>query len=142
MARAFDMAVTPWAVLGSGFLSGKYKKDQKGRLTNGKPIPEWKYKIVDVVTDISEKTGYSPSQIAISWVRQQKGVIIPILGARTIEQLKDNLGSLDVKLDKTRMDRLNKVSEIEMGFPHRFLDSPGIKAVSYTHLTLPTNREV
>ncbi|MBN2426659.1 MAG: aldo/keto reductase [Calditrichaceae bacterium] len=131
MARAFDMAVTPWAVLGSGFLSGKYKKDQKGRLTNGKPIPEWKYKIVDVVTDISEKTGYSPSQIAISWVRQQKGVIIPILGARTIEQLKDNLGSLDVKLDKTRMDRLNKVSEIEMGFPHRFLDSPGIKENIY-----------
>lgn len=131
MARAFDMAVTPWAVLGSGLLSGKYKKDQKGRLTNGKPLPEWKYKIVDAVLDMAEETSYSPSQIAISWVRQQKGVMVPILGARTVVQLEDNLGALDVKLDKDQMDKLNKVSEIDMGFPHRFLDSPGIKENIY-----------
>ena len=63
----------------------------------------------------------TPSQVALSWIRQRKGVIIPILGVRTHEQLRDNLGCLEVSLDMKQMDRLDGVSAIEMGFPYDFL---------------------
>ncbi|HLM19807.1 MAG TPA: aldo/keto reductase, partial [Acidimicrobiia bacterium] len=58
----------------------------------------------------------------IAWVRaqQQRAVVIPIVGARTQEQLADNLGALDVELTAAELERLDAVSRIELGFPHDF----------------------
>mgnify|MGYP006267656875 FL=1 len=71
---------------------------------------------------MAKDTGRTPSQVALAWVRQQPyGVMVPILGARTVTQLKDNLGCLDCTLAPEQLRRLDEASRVELGFPHDFL---------------------
>ena len=122
MANAFDLAVTPWGILGAGVLTGKYRdKDAVKRMEKA---DEKVLAVGDAVVAMAKKIGVTPSQVAIAWVRQQqtKVPIIPILGARTIEQLEDNLGALDVRLSDEQLAELSEVSKIELGFPHTFLE--------------------
>ena len=75
--------------------------------------------VVKEVQRISEEVGKPMSQVAINWVRQQpKAQMIPILGARSKKQLKDNLGVLDWSLSDEQWKCLDEVSAIDMGFPH------------------------
>lgn len=125
MAKELDLAVTPWGTIGGGALSGKYLKDAnaKGRVPeNSKRRNERSQRIAKVVLDIAEEIGRTPAQIAINWARQRNQVIIPIIGARTPEQLKDSLGCIEFELPQDAIDRLNEVSKIELGFPHDFLN--------------------
>jgi aryl-alcohol dehydrogenase-like predicted oxidoreductase len=133
MARHFDLAVTPWGTLDAGILTGKYNKnsEEKGRANRLKAIPEDKLKIADEVIKVAEEAGISPSQAAISWVRQQPGIIIPILGARTAAHLKDNLDSLEHIISEEHMQKLNDISRIDLGFPHEFLASDPIQEVVF-----------
>ncbi|MBP2680126.1 MAG: putative oxidoreductase, aryl-alcohol dehydrogenase like protein [Deltaproteobacteria bacterium] len=60
--------------------------------------------------------------MALAWVRRQPfGVIVPILGAKTVAQLRDNLGALDITLGPEQLARLDEASKIDLGFPHDFL---------------------
>jgi aryl-alcohol dehydrogenase-like predicted oxidoreductase len=133
MARNLDIAVTPWAVLGGGILSGKYNrnKDEKGRAQTFRSLKENDLKIAEAVIKISEEVGCSPSQVAINWVRQQPGVIIPIIGAKTETQLKDNLDCLKYSLNEEQINRLNEASKIDLGFPHNFLSSDNIRDIVF-----------
>jgi aryl-alcohol dehydrogenase-like predicted oxidoreductase len=133
MARELDLAITPWGVLGSGVLSGKYniEKNAKGRANLRGGIDKRNLRIADEVIKVGKKLGASPSQVALSWVRQQPGVFIPILGAKKLSQLKDNLGCLDIQLGENELSRLNRVSKIDLGFPHDFLSSPYIRDIVY-----------
>jgi len=128
MARAFDLAITPWSPLGGGILTGKYNQrngsSEQGRMETIKAnISDRKLAIADVVCQVAEEIGHSPSQVALAWLRAQIGVIIPIIGARKATQIKDNLACLDVTLSPEHLQRLNEVSQIELGFPHDFLHS-------------------
>lgn len=133
MAKALDIAVTPWGVLGGGMLSGKYKEGKErpasARYTvaaewGNAYLTERNFRIAGVVSEISGEVGRTPSQVALAWVRQQPwGVVVPILGARTVEQLEDNLGCLDLTLTADQFGRLDGASRIELGFPHDFLVS-------------------
>jgi diketogulonate reductase-like aldo/keto reductase len=69
----------------------------------------------------------------LNWIRQQKGrgVIIPIIGARTEAQIKDNLGCLDFELTPNHMNRLDEISKIQLGFPHDFLEVESVKMHAY-----------
>jgi len=80
--------------------------------------------VVGEVRKISEEVGRPMSQVAINWVRQgqEKAQMIPILGARTLAQLSDNLSVLEWELTPEQRTRLDEVSAIEMGFPHGFLE--------------------
>jgi diketogulonate reductase-like aldo/keto reductase len=69
--------------------------------------------------------------VAINWVRQKEGVMIPIVGARKLSQMEDSLKSLDYRLEENHMQRLDEISRIEMGFPHEFLKREHIKNVVY-----------
>ena len=134
MARAFDMSVTAWGALGSGVLTGKYNRpdqDAQGRAAMWGAIEPHKLTIAQVVVDIAETIDCTPSQVALSWVRQQSGSIIPLIGARNVAQLEDNLGCLNVTLTDEQLSQLNEVSRIELGFPHDFLTSQGVKDVIY-----------
>ena len=126
MAKHWDMAVLPWGLLEDGVLTGKFLKkvNVPTRIDQAKlKISERSSKIVNEVNRISEEVGKSMSQVAINWVRQRpKAQMIPILGARTVKQLKDNLGVLDWKLTEEQWKSLDDVSKIELGFPHGFLD--------------------
>jgi aryl-alcohol dehydrogenase-like predicted oxidoreductase len=123
MARAFDLAVTPWGIVGSGVLSGKYNKDSAaaGRAQDRGIVTERSLAIAAQVLEIADELGASASQVAIAWVRQGEGNIIPLLGAKTEAQLQENLGSLDVSLDEAQLSRLNDASSIQPGFPHDML---------------------
>lgn len=123
MARSLDLAVTPWGILGSGVLSGKYNQNAQatGRASGRGAIPEKSLTIARETEAVANELGVTTSQAAIAWIRQRPGVIVPILGARTLDQLQDNLGSLDVSLSPAQMKRLDDASAIELGFPHGFL---------------------
>jgi aryl-alcohol dehydrogenase-like predicted oxidoreductase len=133
MARKLDIGVTPWGVLDGGILSGKYnkKRDEGGRAQIYKSISDEKLKVAAEVIKIAEEIGKTPSQVALNWVRQQRGVIIPIIGAKTEKQLKDNLDCLNFILSDDHINKLNEVSKIEMGFPHEFLSSDNIKDIVF-----------
>jgi aryl-alcohol dehydrogenase-like predicted oxidoreductase len=134
MARALGLTVTPWGILGGGVLTGKYSKpnDEPKRMPADSPrISERNLAIAGEIGKISEDTGYSRSQVAISWVRQKYHNILPILGARTVDQLEDNLASLDISLNDKQMDRLISISAVPLGFPHEFLGSDMIKRIVY-----------
>jgi aryl-alcohol dehydrogenase-like predicted oxidoreductase len=133
MARKLDLAVTPWAVIGAGILSGKYNKnkDEKGRAQIYKSIKDDNLKIADEVIKVAIEAGCSPSQVAINWVRQQPGVIIPIIGAKTESQLKDNLDCLKFSLNEEQMNKLSEASKIDPGFPHTFLNSDNIRDIVF-----------
>ncbi|MDJ0756183.1 MAG: aldo/keto reductase [Ardenticatenaceae bacterium] len=123
MARELDLAVTAWGALGSGVLTGKYNTQDasEGRAAMWGDIPKRSLKIAAEVVAIAEEIGCSPSQVALNWVRQQPGTIIPVLGARKLAQIEDNLGCLDHALEDAHLNRLEEVSQIELGFPHQFL---------------------
>jgi aryl-alcohol dehydrogenase-like predicted oxidoreductase len=129
MARKLDIAVTPWAVLGGGILSGKYNrnKDEQGRAQMNKSVKHNELMIAEQGIKISDEIGCSPSQVAINWVRQQPGIIIPIIGAKTNAQLKDNLDCLKFSLNEEQLNKLNEASKIDLGFPHTFLNGEYVR---------------
>ena len=130
MARSLDIAVTPWSVLGAGVLSGKYGGPGAGEASGRAArwgLNERDLAIAGAVAAVAEEVGHSPAQVAINWVRQQPGVIIPLIGAKTVTQLNDNLGSLDFSLTADQMQRLSAASKIELGFPHDFLASNEVR---------------
>lgn len=126
MARAFDMTVLAWAPLSGGELTGKYQRqsDQPRRYGDSQVSGRIAL-IVEELTKIATDLGRSPAQVALNWVRQRqaKAVIIPIVGARTEAQMRDNLACLEFTLTKEQMQRLDDVSAIKLGFPHDFLQS-------------------
>lgn len=134
MAKAFGLAVTPWGVVGGGVLTGKYHQaqdpnappDAPRAAINATRVSERSLRIAAEVQAIAEEIGRSSSQVALNWARQQPGQILPILGARTLKQAQDNLACLEFALDAEHLQRLDEVSQIELGFPHEFLARPRI----------------
>ena len=136
LCREEGLGVVPWGPLGGGFLSGKYRRGEKpppnSRITFGSKGGEesWEnraternFHILDAIGRIASLRQKSYTQVALAWLRQQPGVTAPIVGARTIEQLEDNLGSIGWNLSYEEMETLNKVSQIEEGYPYRLIRS-------------------
>lgn len=127
MARHWDMAVMPWGLLNAGILTGKFLKEVSDptRIDPEKlDLSEEAMSIVLEVQKVSKEVGRPMSQVSINWIRQQqnKAQMIPILGARTVEQLQDNLSVLEWQLSEEQLERLDEAGAIEMGFPHGFLE--------------------
>lgn len=127
MAKAFDLAVTPWSPLGGGILTGKYNKPQDKEQRRLEQISDKNLAIAQVVSEVASEIGRSPSQVALAWLLAQSGVNIPIIGARKLSQFQDNLACLNVTLAPEHLQRLNEVSQIELGFPHDFLSNETIR---------------
>ncbi|MDX2180549.1 MAG: aldo/keto reductase [Bryobacteraceae bacterium] len=124
MAEAFGLGVTAWSPLAGGVLTGKYHGPDAatGRMDNDmlkdfRPDETRSQAIVAVVREISKATGRSMAQIALAWLRQRPVPVIPILGARKISQLQDNLASLDLELTGEQMRTLDQASRVDLGFP-------------------------
>ena len=142
MARAFDLAVTPWSPLGQGVLTGKYNKPreegQEARFGAGEQsryLNDKSLEIAQVVVDIAGETGASAAQVALAWLlekgRHHDGVMIPIIGARKLSQLTDNIGAIDVRLTEEQIARLNAVSKYDLPFPQSFVDDPRVNQIVY-----------
>lgn len=136
MANAFGLAVTPWAALGGGALTGKYlskKTDEPRRVPDGsKRLSEKNTEIAREVVKVAEEMGVTPGQVALNWVRQQKGTFIPIVGARTEAQITDSLDCLNFTLPDKVMNRLDEASKIDLGFPHDFLEQDYVRDLVYS----------
>ena len=151
MAREMGLGVLPWSPLGSGVLTGKYSRadldvgegaaDARGTRKNvaaaNGSLTERGLAIADVVAEIASETGHSPAQLALAWTLLNPAVTAPILGVRTLEQLEDNLGALDVVFSADQRARLEAASRIELGFPHDFLNRPMTQQVMTGGLPLP-----
>jgi aryl-alcohol dehydrogenase-like predicted oxidoreductase len=128
MARALDIGVLAYSVLEDGVLSGKYSGGDatpilppSSRPSVPKTLTERNLAIVVAVVAIADELDCAPAQVALSWVRQQPGVVIPIVASRTPEQLEQNLGCLNIQLSPDHMQRLDAITAIEAGYPHDFL---------------------
>src|ERR671921_2319948 len=128
------LGVIPWSPLGGGLLSGKYRRDKE--LPEGSRISEavesleehWdrraterNWATLDVVGRISEQTGRSYAQISLNWLIRQKASTALIIGARTLEQLEDNIGASGWKLTEEQVEALAGVSALEDVYPYRFI---------------------
>ncbi|MBI3732886.1 MAG: aldo/keto reductase [Chloroflexi bacterium] len=124
MARALDMAVMTWGILEGGELTGKYNRNEPGPKRSSQ-ADERTMALADRVMAVAVAIGCKPAQVAINWVRQQqaRGLIIPIIGARTAAQLHENLACLDFELTPAQLQDLDEVSRLKLGFPHDFLAS-------------------
>jgi len=95
----------------------------EGRLAGGKShvqLDERKIRITDAVLEVAEEVARPPSQVALNWLRQQPGVVIPIIGASKLSQVQDNLACLDFTLEEDHLHKLDEVSRMEAGFPYEF----------------------
>ena len=128
MAKEMDIAILPWSPLASGMLTGKFSRgggsDGNNRLdvSEFRKIDERGLKIAKAVDTIADELGKSSAQVALNWVKQQHDTI-PIIGARKVSQLKDNIACLEFTLGEEHVNQLNEVSAIELGFPHDFLNA-------------------
>jgi aryl-alcohol dehydrogenase-like predicted oxidoreductase len=127
MAIEMGMGVTPWSPLKGGVLSGKYTRAKKP--TDGRSQSTWvtnhlserAYAMIDALISIGKQVGATPAQAALAWVQSRPGVASTIIGARTVEQLKDNIGALEVHLLPEHYSMLDAVSKPTLSFPHEFL---------------------
>lgn len=129
LAREFGLGVAPWSPLRGGVLTGKYTREnaQTANPERGARVTaylsEETFVIIDEVVRIATALGTTPAAVALAWLQAKPGVTSTIIGARTMDQLEQNLAGLDVTLDTEQMEALDKVSEPPLAFPMGFLQS-------------------
>lgn len=137
MADAYGLSVFVWAALGGGILTGKYRRNEEGRLTRGggairAMAPAREDAILDAIERVAADLGATAAQVAIAWVRAREtrgSSFIPILGARNAAQLADNLAAIDLDLRADHLAMLDAASAIEPGFPHELIARDEMKAL-------------
>ena len=134
-----NVGVTAWSPLSGGILSGKYHgggSSEAGRFNSEMmkefmPERQRSERIVAAVKEVSGQTGRSMSQVALAWLRHRAVPVIPILGARKLSQLQDNLGSIELALTADQLKRLDEASRIELGFPYEMYAKELPRAIAY-----------
>jgi aryl-alcohol dehydrogenase-like predicted oxidoreductase len=143
MAADLGLGVIPWAPLGGGVLTGKYTAadliapgpdvpggTRREHAVANQTLTTRGLEISDVVVEIARETGVTAARIALAWTLRNPAVVSSLIGARTPEQLQDNLGALEIELDDEHWKRLDDVSAVDLGFPHEFLMRPMVRGVA------------
>jgi aryl-alcohol dehydrogenase-like predicted oxidoreductase len=139
MAKALNLGVLAWSPLALGVLTGKYHGEGKaaeGRMLNEGmkeflPEEQRTARIISAVKSVSEQAGRSMAQVALAWLRYQTVPVVPIIGARKVSQLEDNLASLDLELSAEQLKFLDGVSRVDLGFPHSLYQKQMVRALCY-----------
>ena len=139
MAKAMNLGVLAWSPLAKGVLTGKYQSEGKAggaRLSiegmkEFLPQEQRAAPIISAVKSVSAQVGRSMAQVALAWLRHQTVPVIPIIGARKVAQLQDNLGGLDLVLSAEQLQSLDRASQIELGFPQNAYERESTRAVRY-----------
>lgn len=121
LARDQGMALVPWSPLRNGFLSGKYRRgtdvtDSARAEYVGGPTEE-EYAVIELVGAIADELGASSAAVSLAWLRSRPGTVVPILGARRVEQLEDNLAGLAVTLTAEQTRALDEISAPTLNYP-------------------------
>ena len=119
-----NVAVMPWSPLAGGFLSGKFTRnnekagDSRRDNFDFPPINKEKaYDIIDVIAEVGKQYNVSAAQIALAWVRQQKGITSTIIGAKNPDQLHDNVRSTELTLSEADLQKIDEVSALPKEYP-------------------------
>lgn len=132
LCKSEKKSVLPWSPLKGGLLTGKYTRDNKNSegenrvSTNIKRgwQPPWSrnenyvWGVVEAVKKVAGETAKSESQVSLNWLLSNETVTSPIIGARNLEQLHDNLGSTGWRLTSDQVDQLNSASEMYVTYPY------------------------
>jgi aryl-alcohol dehydrogenase-like predicted oxidoreductase len=126
MAESLGLGVTAWSPLSGGVLSGKYTRpggpDGAARI-DPSSLDERQHAAAEAVQAVADEIGATPSQVAIAWTAARSASITPIIGARSVAQLEDNLGAADVTLSAGQVSALAAATDFKRGFPHDFITS-------------------
>jgi aryl-alcohol dehydrogenase-like predicted oxidoreductase len=126
------LGVLPYGPLGGGLLTGKYRRGEPpgagtraggdGMSSEGmsRRMTDRAFATADVVREIAAEAGRTAAQVALNWVTNRPQVTSSLLGARTLDQLDDNLGSVGWRLEPEHVDRLDQSSRIRIGYPQEF----------------------
>jgi len=141
LCQAEGLGLVVWGPLGGGFLSGKYRADQRpteatqGRLAVTPDTSEeaWvrrnteqNWAVLDAVNEIvAAHPGSTAAQVSIAWLLTRPTVASVIVGARSLNQLKDNLLAADLRLTDDELARLNVVSAYALPYPYRMINTVG-----------------
>jgi aryl-alcohol dehydrogenase-like predicted oxidoreductase len=128
--RKFGVGILAWSPLAAGFLSGKYARHEPPRA--GVRLEKWKerftdfdsdrgWRTIDALKAIAKEKETTSAAIALGWLLAKPCVTSVIFGARSIEQLDDNLKAADVKLSAEQMQTLDDASAFELGYPYKFI---------------------
>jgi aryl-alcohol dehydrogenase-like predicted oxidoreductase len=113
---------------------------RKGVIASTGHLNERSLNIADVVGVVAKELNVSRSQVALAWTLVNPAVVAPIMGARTLEQAKDNFGALDVSFTPDQLDRLNSASAPAPIFPERFVARPMVQQLIFGGSTVETRR--
>lgn len=127
VCREEGVGVIPWSPLAGGFLTGKYSRDEAP--PEGTRMGDWsdtwerhateeKFSVVDKVVEIAKDRGKEPAQVALNWVKDRPGVTSPIVGARSVEQIENNLGAVGWSLNKSETETLDEASALPYTYPY------------------------
>jgi aryl-alcohol dehydrogenase-like predicted oxidoreductase len=122
------LGIIPWSPLRGGWLTGKYTREMEGNIPEGMRLKlateygwseSWEaygnnrtFDIIDELVAVAKELDKSPAQVALNWVKDRPGVTAPIIGARNMEQLTDNLGSVGWELSEEHRQRLDDISNM------------------------------
>jgi aryl-alcohol dehydrogenase-like predicted oxidoreductase len=139
------LGVLVWSPLAGGLLSGKYRRDARPeggsrQLTDWNEPPVYDqdklYDTVDALVAIGEQRGVSAAQVALAYLLGKPAVTSLVIGARTAEQLTDNLAAADLKLSDEERQRLDKVSAPPLLYPYWHQAKTASDRLSEADLTL------
>ncbi|WP_440989554.1 aldo/keto reductase [Haloarchaeobius baliensis] len=115
MCADYDLGLCPWSPLAQGFLTGKYTREDQ-QPEDSKVAAEDRFRenyltdenfdLLDELHAVADEVGASPAQTAIAWLQHHDRVSVPLLGARTVDQLEENLGAAAVDLSQDQFERL------------------------------------
>ena len=139
MAKAMNLGLTAWSPLSAGILTGKYHghgSSEQGRMNSDMmkdfmPEQQRTGRIVAAVKAVSDQTGRGMAQVALAWLRYRPVPVIPIIGARKLSQLQDNLESFNLALSAEQVKALDEASQIDPGFPYHLYAKEHVRAVAY-----------
>ncbi|MFJ4473967.1 aldo/keto reductase [Streptomyces xanthochromogenes] len=136
MAREMGLGVVPYSPMGGGVLTGKYSRDDlTGKVTGSEEssrkshnqalgwVTERNLAVADTVGEVAKELGRTSAQVALAWTLRNPDVTAPIIGARTLTQLDDNLGALEVDFTASQLARLDEAGAVDPGYPHAYLAS-------------------
>ncbi len=124
MAESTGMTVAAWSPLAGGILSGKFTTPngaEPGTRVSAAAVTSQQREVAATVQEVAGGLGATPAQIAIAWTRERSAAIHPIVGARRVDQLVDNLGATEVDLPAGALARLDAAAEPDLGFPATFI---------------------
>jgi aryl-alcohol dehydrogenase-like predicted oxidoreductase len=125
MAESFGLTVAAWSPLAGGILSGKFTRPggpEPGTRINPASLTAQQRQIAESVQEVASDLSVTPSQVALAWTRLRSPAVHPIVGARRVGQLLDNLGSLQVELPADAVQRLEAATGFDVGFPSAFIN--------------------